>query len=38
LRRQNADEIVLSIVQGMACCDLALAHHVLSRSGLAAKA
>jgi ornithine cyclodeaminase len=37
-RRQNADEIVLSIVQGMACCDLALAHHVLSRAGLAAQA
>jgi len=32
-RIRNTD-IVLAIVQGMAICDIALAHHVLTRAGL----
>lgn len=36
LGRQNDGEIVIAIVQGMACCDLALANLVLSRCGIAA--
>jgi ornithine cyclodeaminase len=32
--RQNDGDIVIAIVQGMACCDLALASLVLSRCGL----
>jgi len=31
--RVHDKEIILSIVQGMACCDVALAHVVLSRAG-----
>lgn len=33
-RERDADKIV-AIVQGMACCDVALAHMVLTRAGLA---
>jgi ornithine cyclodeaminase/alanine dehydrogenase-like protein (mu-crystallin family) len=32
--RENNDEIVIAVVQGMACCDLALANLVLSRCGI----
>lgn len=32
--RQNDGDIVIAIVQGMACCDLALASLVLSRCGI----
>ena len=34
--RTSAKELVLAIVQGMACCDLALANLVLTRAGLSA--
>ncbi len=32
--RQNDREVIIAIVQGMACCDLALANLVLSRCGI----
>jgi alanine dehydrogenase len=32
--REHDDDIIIAIVQGMACCDLALANLVLSRCGI----
>lgn len=35
--RMHDTDVVLAIIQGMACCDLALANLVISRSGLGRK-
>jgi ornithine cyclodeaminase len=33
--RRGPDDIVLAVIQGMACCDVALAHLALQQAGLA---